>query len=291
MHWTFPNLLVGLAAMTSAGSASASAPLQLSLWQTLPRSAALPGDGKTGRVTHDGASIWYQSFGEGPCVVLLHPGLANSSFWGDQVAALRRSKREVILIDSRGHGRSTMGGEPLGYAAMARDVVRVLDVMHRQRCAIVGWSDGAITALVLAMDAPDRVSRVFAFGANMDLDGVDPQGDHSATFQRYGQLTAESYRQVSPTPDGYPALEAAVKAMWNAEPRYTASQLARITVPVAIVDGAHDEVIRRSHTEYLEHTIPKAALVLFANLSHFAPVQDSKRFNREVLAFLDAEDR
>lgn len=283
--------LTGLIATIIVSGVAVASQRRIPLWQTVPTPAALPADGRAGTVQLGGASIWYESVGRGTCVVLLHPGLADSSFWGNQILPLRQAGHEVILIDSRGHGRSTRDDQPLSYGRMAEDVLQVMDALHRRRCAVVGWSDGAIVGLVLAMRAPARVSRVLAFGANMDLSGVDPRGDGSATFQRYGRLTAESYRRRSTTPGARSALEAAVKAMWDVEPNFAATDLAGIKVPTAIVAGEHDEVIRRSHAKYLARTIPGATLTLLPHVSHFAPLQNPKLFNRVMLTFVGASDR
>ena len=74
--------------------------------------------------------------------------------------------------------------------------------------------------------------------------------------------------------------------MWATEPNYRAADLARIHVPVAIVDGDHDEAIVRAHTEYLARSIPGAKLVILHGLSHFAMLQKPAVFNAAVLAFL-----
>lgn len=79
------------------------------VWQTLPAEQPLPALAKQGYVDHDGARIWYGEIGEGEPVVLLHGGMESSLSWGDQVPTLVKSSHRVILIDSRGHGRSTLG--------------------------------------------------------------------------------------------------------------------------------------------------------------------------------------
>jgi hypothetical protein len=76
-------------------------------WQTLPPPSPLPPFELEGRVAHDGARIWFAAFGHGAPVILLHGGDASSDYWGDQVPALLADGRRVIVIDSRGHGRST----------------------------------------------------------------------------------------------------------------------------------------------------------------------------------------
>src|SRR5882724_10336296 len=75
-------------------------------WQTLPSLKALPHAGAEGRVEHDGAQIYYATFGAGMPVILLHGGLADGRYWGNQVPALTAAGYEAVLIDSRGHGRS-----------------------------------------------------------------------------------------------------------------------------------------------------------------------------------------
>ncbi len=256
------------------------------LWRTLPVPPPLPPSASTGTVAHDGAKLWYGTFGSGPPVVLLHGGLANSNYWSNQVAALSPSHR-VIVIDSRGHGRSTRDDRPYTYELMASDVVAVMDAIHVPRAAIVGWSDGAIVGLVMALKYPARTQRVFAFAANMDPSGVRPDTMQTPVFGRFAARGQGEYDAISPTPGGYPAFRAAIEHMWTVEPNYTAADLARIAVPVTIVDGDHDEAIEPAHTAYLARTIPGAKLVILPGLSHFAMLQDPAAFDAAVTGFLN----
>ena len=75
--------------------------------------------------------------------------------------------------------------------------------------------------------------------------------------------------------------------MWADEPNYTAADLARIATPTAIVDGDHDEAIKRDHTEYLARSIPGAKLIILRDVSHFAMLQDPAQFNAATIGFLD----
>ena len=121
---------------------------------------------------HDGARIWYATYGPGPPVILLHGGLGHSGNWGYQVPALVASGYRVVLIDSRGHGRSTRDARPFLYELMASDVLAVMDAVDLDKAAVVGWSDGACIALILGATAPARVAGVFFFGCNMDPSGT-----------------------------------------------------------------------------------------------------------------------
>ncbi len=117
----------------------------------------LPLADREGHVAHDGARIWHASYGEGPPVILLHGGLGHSGNWAHQLRALLDAGYQVILIDSRGHGQSTRDDRPYTYELMASDVLAVMDALGLGKATLVGWSDGACIALVLAMQVPARV--------------------------------------------------------------------------------------------------------------------------------------
>jgi len=281
-----------LLVMAAASASSFAAPARAAeLWRTLPSPAALPAAAAQGYVTHDGARIWYATYGAGSPVILLHGGLANSDYWGNQVPALVRAGHRVILIDSRGHGRSSRDARPYTYELMASDVVAVMDALEIDKAAVVGWSDGGIISLVMALKDPERLTRVFAFAANMDPSGNLPNVGASATFGRFEREAAEAYSRLSPTPTEFNAFSQAITRMWDTEPNYKAADLATIHVPVAIVDGDHDEAIRREHTEYLARSIPGARLIILPGLSHFAMLQNPAVFNAAMLGFVDAGAR
>ncbi len=279
--------LVFLSWVAEADGAPAAAKGPVPVWQTLPMPSSLPAAKAKGYVPHAGAQIYYAVYGSGTPVLLLHGGLANGEWFGDQVPALVRSGHQAILIDSRGHGRSTRDGQRYTYELMTSDVIAVMDSLKIRRAAVVGWSDGAIIGLVMALKSPERLSRVFAFAANMDPSGVKPDALENPTFKAGVARLASQYARLSKTPNGFPALQKAIETMWNTEPNYTARDLARIHTPVAIVDGDHDEAIKRAHTEYLARSIPGAKLIILPNASHFAMVQQPGEFNAAMLGFLD----
>src|SRR3954464_211403 len=132
----------------------------------------LPASGLEGHVTHDGAAIWYAAYGAGPPVILLHGGLGHGGNFAKQVPALVTAGYRAIVVDSRGHGRSTRDVRPFSYALMAGDLQAVMDHLEMPKAALVGWSDGACTALVLAGQAPERVAGVFFFACNVDPSGT-----------------------------------------------------------------------------------------------------------------------
>jgi pimeloyl-ACP methyl ester carboxylesterase len=248
---------------------------------------SLPVTSNQGYVNHDGARIWYATYGSGFPVILLHGGLGHSGNWGYQVPTLVGSGHRAVLIDSRGHGRSTRDSRPFVYELMASDVLAVMDALHLEKAAFVGWSDGACIALILAMKAPARVAGVFFFGCNMDPSGAKEIVQAGPILDRCLGRHAKDYAQLSATPDEFKAFAAAVGRMMKTQPNYSTRDMADIHVPVAIVQSEHDEFIKPEHAEYLARSIPGAELILLPGVSHFAPLQRPEQFNSLMRAFLD----
>jgi pimeloyl-ACP methyl ester carboxylesterase len=246
----------------------------------------LPVTDDLGYIENNGARIWYSAYGIGPPVILLHGGLGHSGNWGYQVPALIANGYRAVVIDSRGHGRSTRDGRPYSYELMASDVLAVMNALHLDRAVMVGWSDGACTALILAAKYASRVAGVFFFACNMDPTGVRPfapTGALSRCFSRH----AEDYKQLSATPEQFKHFVEDVSLMQRTQPNYSTQDLARISVPVRIVQSERDEFIKREHAEYLARTIPNASFILLDSVSHFAPLQRPKQFNTAMVAFVD----
>jgi pimeloyl-ACP methyl ester carboxylesterase len=246
---------------------------------------SLPATIDQGSVDHEGARIWYATFGAGRSVIMLHGGLGHSGNWGYQVPGLTSSGYRVVLIDSRGHGRSTRDEQPYTYELMASDVLAVMDHLQLEKAAFVGWSDGACTALVLTRNAASRSAGVFFFACNMDPSGIKDI-DPSPVLSRCLTRHTKDYAQLSATPDQFSALAAAVRRMQRTEPNYSVRDLAEVHVPIAIVLGEHDEFIKLEHAEYLARCIPGAEFILLPGVSHFAPLQRPEKFNTVMLAFL-----
>jgi len=255
-------------------------------WQSLPPTPAPIAYPHSGQVSINGIQLFYGEIGSGPPVLMLHGGLANSDYFGHQVRALA-GRHRVIVVDSRGHGRSTRDDRPFGYDLMADDVVALLDVLAIAKTDIVGWSDGGIIALDIAMHHPDRVGRIFAFGANTKKSALKDGFDQDPVFAAYIKRAGEEYARISPTPTEYEAFLSQISKMWETEPNWSDAQLKTIRSSVTVADGEHDEGIKREHTEYMAATIPGARLLIIPRLSHFAFLQDPERFNDALLQFLD----
>lgn len=277
------SAVVSLALVTGPVTASSAA----DRWLDLPAPPPMPDPVSSGTAAINGIEIYYATYGAGDDVILLiHGGLGHADIWANQIGPLAEDHR-VVVADSRGHGRSTRSEEPFGYALMASDYLALLDFLGIDKVSLVGWSDGGIIGLDIAIEHPERLNALFAHAANATVDGVDPAVATDPTFNAYIERMGEDYRRMSKTPDQYDAFVEQISAMWASQPAYTEAQLAGIGVPTAIVLGDHDEAITRVHTDYLAATIPNAKLVILPDVSHFAMLQDPDGYTQAVFDFLD----
>lgn len=245
----------------------------------------LPPPRASGHVPTGGARIWWESHGDGAPLLLLHGGLGYSGDFTLVIPGLVAKGYRVIAIDSRGHGRSTMGDRPLSYWTMADDVRAVLDHLGIAKAAIVGWSDGADTGLVLAHDTPERVAALVFFACNVDPSGTKPF-EFTPIVGRIFAHHKRNYARLSATPQGFDAFSDAVGHMQSTEPNYTAADLAAVGVPVLSLIGENDEFITEAHAKYIAATIPGARFVRIMEATHFAPLQRPALFTLAVTEFL-----
>jgi pimeloyl-ACP methyl ester carboxylesterase len=259
------------------------------IWKTVPVPAALPKADESGSAAVNDIQMYYEIYnasGDDP-VLLLHGGLGSTLNWGNQVPALV-GKHKVIALDSRGHGRSTRSGQAFGYDLMASDVVAMLDHLKIDKVSIVGWSDGGIIGMVLAMNHPERVKGLFAFGANYNVSGVKPTVESDPVFGMAVGMAMENFQKLSPTPGEFENFMKQISAMWFSQPDFKPEQLAQIKAPTVIADGQYDEAIKPEHTAELAKLIPGAKLLIMPDVSHMAMWQNPELFNTEMTAFLDS---
>ena len=259
-------------------------------WRTLTPPQPMPAPEATGQVDVNGASIFYALYGSdnANAVVLLHGGLSAGEDFGGQIGSLAGAHK-VIAIDSRGHGRSTDDDQPYGYHLMASDVMGVMDSLGVSKAAVVGWSDGGNIGLDLAINNPDRLTKLFALGANYQVSGIRPSAFTDALIGAYVGHAAAQYARISPTPDAFEEFSGKVFKMWESQPAFSDAQLTGITVPTMIAAGVYEEAIDEAHTRSLAALIPGAQLRLIDNASHFAHWQQVEAVNSAILEFLAAE--
>ncbi len=254
-------------------------------WLTLPEYGRMPVAARSGLAPINGIKMYYATYGAGSPVLLVHGGLVHADVWARQVTELMRDHL-VIVADSRGHGRSTRTQVPLSYELMASDYVALLDFLKIAKVDLVGWSDGGIIGLQIAMAHPERLHRLFAHGANITVDGIAPDAFSNPVSTAWIDLMEADYVRLSATPDQFDTLVGRFSEMAATQPDWSDADVGTITTPVTIALGDHDEVITRAHADHMVEVIPGSKLVILPGTSHFSMVQAPAEYNAALREFL-----
>jgi pimeloyl-ACP methyl ester carboxylesterase len=254
--------------------------------QDLLQPNTLTAEGQTAEI--NGVDIYYKVYGEGndDPILLLHGGLSNGDHFSAIIPALVDAGHEVITMDSRGHGHSSFDDAQISYAQMAQDVLGLMDHLEIDKADIVGWSDGGIIGLEIALTQPKRLNKVVAYGANYDPTGVRLDIGTNDYFNAYIERAFEEYQQNSPAPEKWDAFLANIGNMWATQPNYTDEQLTTITTPFLILDGAQEEAIDLNQTKLMALLIPGAELMIMPDTGHFALFEQPEEFTQIVLDYL-----
>jgi pimeloyl-ACP methyl ester carboxylesterase len=281
--------LMGLSLALALGFAPVSAPAQVvgvEPWTTLRATTVLPPAREVGRQRVGDVELHYAIYGKGRPVILLHPGLGHGDYWANQIGPLSQAY-QVVVVDLRGHGRSTTSDRPLSYGLMAEDLLGLIQKLHLSKPAVVGWGDGGVVALELALRHPGRIGKLIIFGAPYSPAGLQTGVDRRPTFIEYVHKTGADHDRLSPAPGSFDRLFLQLEGMWGREPNYTAEQLGSIKAPTTIIMAEYDEWVRMEHVERMATMIPDARLLPMAKVSHFAPWQAPKKFNDAVRIALE----
>jgi pimeloyl-ACP methyl ester carboxylesterase len=236
-----------------------------------------------GYITSGDCRIFFATFGDnGRDVLLLHGGMGNGTNWAKQIEPLVKSGYRVVSMDTRAHGRSTSGSQTLSYKVFAGDACLLAEHLRLQELIVVGWSDGACTALEIARTRPSLVAGVIFFACN-----VDPTG--TLEFRMTESIRnclirhERDFANMSPTLERFADLQPKLDPMQKNEPNYGKEDLGRITVPIAVIQGDRDEFIKLDHARYIANSLGNSHFEQLEGLSHFAPIEDPERFNEAML--------
>jgi pimeloyl-ACP methyl ester carboxylesterase len=235
---------------------------------------------------------WYDEQGGGKPLVLLHGGMCTNATWAAQMPEFSTRFR-VIAPERRGHGHTPDLEGPLSYDVMSADTIGFLDAVVGGPAYLVGWSDGGIVGLLVAIARPDLVRKLVVIGTNFDTSGLTPEA-----MEGFTTLSAESddlamfrepYQAVSPDgPGHWPVVVAKFKEMVSTQPAITVEQLGRITAPTLVVAG-DDDMVTLDHTSTLFRAIPNSELAVVPGTSHYLAMEKPDLVNRLVLDFLEKD--
>jgi pimeloyl-ACP methyl ester carboxylesterase len=240
------------------------------------------------RVDINGHQTWVEQRGEsGDTILLLHGGMSNSDVLLDALSAPLAERHRLIAFDRRGHGFTADTDAPFHYDDMATETIGVLEAVVGGSAHIVGWSDGGIVGLLVALSRPDLVDRLVLIGVNFHHEGflpldLDPSSPVAA-------MMAQSYAERSP--DGeehFGAVFEKFLAMATTEPTLTVDDLTKVTTPTLVMVG-DDDLITLDHTCALYESLPAGQLCVVPRASHGLPLEYPEETARNVLSFLAAD--
>ena len=222
-------------------------------------------------------SLAYKKAGEGKPLILLHGNGGSSADFALQTNYFS-GFREVISVDTRGHGNSPRGDVPMSFPQFAKDILAFLDEQEIEKADIIGFSDGANTAILFAAENPKRVGKLILCGACTSPKAV----------KRSVQIPIEiGYWIASRFKNPEAKKNAEILGLMVNDFGISKEHLRQIQAETLVLAGTKD-MIRESHTKMIAETIPKAKLV-FLEGDHFLPMKRTDAFNKTVEAFLKEE--
>jgi len=231
--------------------------------------------------THDGVKLYYEVYGTGEPLLLVHGNGGSISDFGAQIAHFRK-RYKVIAMDSRSQGKSGDSTDRLTYETMTDDLAALLDHLKLGPVNVLGWSDGGIEALLLAIRHPAKVKKIAAMAANLNPseEAIWPDVINLIKTMLAAMPTVEKE-----TPQGRRELK--VTQMLLEEPHIDVKALEAIGAPTLVLAGDHD-LIRDEHTLEIYHHIPNSQLAIFPDATHMIPFDEPARFNSTVERFFGA---
>lgn len=220
------------------------------------------------------ADIYYEVYGKGEPLFLLHGNGGSIDAFTKEIPELSKHFM-VIAMDTRAQGKSTDKSlEPLTYRKFADDVKALADELKLKKINILGWSDGGNTGLEFAIKYPANVDKVITSGANVFPNGV---GEKMVEDMRNDVEKMKSEKK--------PANSIRLQELMVYEPKITTKQLNHIKAKVFVLAGEND-LILRSHTEYIAKEIPNSNLKIYKGASHGVPIERAEELNKDVIEFL-----
>lgn len=221
-----------------------------------------------------GFNMYYETYGSGEPLLIIHGNGGSINNFLYQIPYFSKSYK-VIIADSRAQGKSTDNSDSLSYEMMSDDLNALLDTLRLDSCFVIGWSDGGVNGLLLAIRHPDKVKKLAVTGANLwpDTTAVDP------FIYNWARRLNDSLSRMPGTPEVKHDLKLA--HLLSYEPHITIDQLHRIQCPSLIIGGDHD-VLLPKHTLLIAKSIPRSYLWIIPNSGHSTPIYYKDQFNEVV---------
>lgn len=231
-----------------------------------------------------GIKIYTEIYGEGEPLLIIHGNGGSIADFSNQIPYFQK-KYKVILADNRAQGKSHDKGDSLTYEMMADDYEALLTALHIDSANVIGWSDGGINGLLLAIRHPKKVKKLAITGANLVPDSSAVYEDVAALVQPFYDNAKKNREKGGEALTHWKLAKLLVE-----QPNIPLSQLHTIQCPTLVIGGDHD-VIKEEHTMQIYKNIPKAYLWIMPNAGHSTPVVYKDEFNEKVESFFQAPYR
>ncbi|HWA24725.1 MAG TPA: alpha/beta hydrolase [Lacunisphaera sp.] len=236
-----------------------------------------PATGKFAEV--NGIKLYYETYGDGPVMLQIHGNGDSIAGMGYQIQFFS-PKYRVIATDSRGHGKSEPGSGRLTYEQMAEDLNALLDRLQLKSVIVLGWSDGGILGLLLAIHHPDKVSKLAIMGTNLN-----PQGAYQWALDGVAKGVKEADAMIAKGDTSQPwQWNKQLLDLLGQQPNIPVSDLEKIAIPVLVM-AADKDVIRADHTQLIFEHLKQAHLAIFPGATHMIPRENHLLFNETVARF------
>ncbi|RKN83516.1 alpha/beta fold hydrolase [Ulvibacterium marinum] len=216
----------------------------------------------------NGIDIYYEVYGDGEPLLLLHGWTQSSRFWSDYIPTYAPNFK-VFAIDLRGHGRSSELTDDFSIEKSATDILKLLDFLKIERAKAIGLSYGGLVLLQLASLHPDRIESMVLIGASPKYDGAE-NSNLDKTFS-YENLPEPFIKELKETHYGG---ESQIKALFNPKLNYKISigdeNLKAIETKTLIVNGDRDEIMGIIPATTLHENLPNSELWIVPNTGHIA---------------------
>lgn len=226
-----------------------------------------------------GIKIYTEVYGEGEPLLVIHGNGGSMADFSNQIPYFSK-KYKVILADSRSQGKTIDTGDSLTYEMMADDYAGLLTAMNIDSANVIGWSDGGINGLLLAIRYPQKVKKLAVTGANLVPDSTAVYEDVAELVKPYYE---ESRKNRNNGEKGL--VQWKLARLLFEQPNIPLTALRSIKCPTLVIGGDHD-VIKVEHTMLIWKNIPKAFLWILPNSGHSTPVAYKDEFNAGVMNFL-----
>jgi pimeloyl-ACP methyl ester carboxylesterase len=236
-----------------------------------------------------GLNTYYEVSGEGEPLLLLHGGFCPVETF-DGLTPRLAEKYRVYVPERRGHGRTPDAEGPITFEIMAQDTIAFMEAVHIRSAHLVGWSDGAVVALHVALERPDLVRKLVLIGAAVNHDGMPAEAREmlgpGLTPEILPSFLRELYANASPDgPEHFDVVFDKLSTTWKAEPSFELSDLERLAMPTLVMLGDGD-MVTVEHAAAVQRAIPDAQLAVVPGASHGLPMETPELVSRPVIDFL-----